>query len=276
MSSKTLIQWAANSREQSRVLTQINRENDSLNLRRELRSLYQRQDPKRLTKYSQKVYSQNGEDGILREILNRIGTINQYFVEFGSGDGSENNTVYLLKVQGWSGLWMDGDKSAIDRAKRSFSKEIEANQLVAEVEFITAENVEELFKRYSVPNEFDVLSIDIDHNDYHVWKAIKYNPRVLVVEYNAIFQPGMDWVVEYQADAVWDRTSHFGASLSAFERLGREKGYSLVGCDFAGVNAFFVRDDLLGDKFCYPYTAENHFEPPRYGDAIWGGHRRRP
>jgi hypothetical protein len=258
--------------EQSRLIRE-----SQPSFRSDIRSLYEREDPKRLTRFAHKVYSQNGEDGILQEIFRRIGVTNRYFVEFGSADGAENNTVLLLTVEGWRGLWMDGDDALIERARSRFKKEIESGQLRADVEFVTAENINSLFAQKGVPQEFDLLSIDIDGNDYHLWKSIEpYSPRVVVIEYNAIFQPGMHWVVDYRPDAVWDRTSRFGASLTALERLGGEKGYSLVGCDTRGINAFFVRSDQAGDRFCEPYTAENHYEPPRYGDSPWGGHPRRP
>jgi hypothetical protein len=100
-----------------------------------------------------------------------------------------------------------------------------------------------------------------------------YKPRLVVIEYNSSFPADVEWKVEYRADKQWDRTIYFGASLKALELLGRELGYSLVGCEFMGVNAFFVRDDLCADKFCAPFTAENHYEPPRYGLIGRLGHR---
>src|SRR6202000_665241 len=130
--------------------------------------------------------------------------------------------------------------------------------------FITAENIESLFDIANPPKERDLLSIDIDYNDYYVWEAItKYKPRVVVIEYNSIFRPDTHFVVQYNPNRVWDKTSHFGASLLALEQLGAEKGYCLVGCVFTGSNAFFVRKDLVGDLFESPFTAENHYEPNR-------------
>ena len=244
-------------------------------LLKELRAEPKYSDPRRLIHSELKVFSQFGEDGIIAEIFRRIGVTNRYFVEFGSADGMENNSVYLLR-QGWSGLWLDGSDSAIARARAHFAPEIERGQLKAEVAFIMAENIEQLFSSYEVPSEPDLLSIDIDRNDYYIWKAIgQYRPRVVVIEYNAVYPPGIEWVVDYQHDAMWDGTSHFGASLSALETLGKEKGYALVGCCLAGLNAFFVRQDLLQEKFVGPFTAQTHYEPPRYW-LHWGGHRRVP
>jgi hypothetical protein len=133
------------------------------------------------------------------------------------------------------------------------------------VSFITRENIASLFDGIGVPAEFDLLSIDIDQNTYYAWDGLSnYRPRVVVVEYNSSLPPDVDWKVRYDPGRTWDGTNNFGASLKAFELLGRDYGYSLVGCDFIGVNAFFVRDDLVGDSFAEPFTAANHYEPPRY------------
>jgi len=123
-----------------------------------------------------------------------------------------------------------------------------------------------------VPEEFDLLSVDIDRNDYHVWEKIThYRPRVVVIEYNSGVPPSMSWVVPYEAKAFG--LSSFGtgngASLKALEELGAKKGYSLVGCELCGVNCFFVRNDLIADRFAVPYTAENHFEPPRLAQIVF-------
>ncbi len=237
--------------------------------RRTLLSKPRYRDTKRLNHFESKVYSQAGEDGIIREVFNRIGVTNRFFVEFGSGDGQENNTVFLLR-SGWSGLWMDASDTAMEQAKRDFSREIQARRLTVLTAFITAENIEDLLGRAGVPSQFDLLSIDIDRNDYWVWSRIeRYRPRAAVVEYNSTFPPKADWVVPYDPIAFGDGTRDFGASLAALERLGRKKGYLLVGCNFGGTNAFFVREDLAANHFVGPFTAENHYEPPQ-GVPVWG------
>lgn len=231
--------------------------------------------PKRLSRHEATVYSQFGEDGIIAEMFRRIGTTNRYFVEFGSGDGSENNTVLLL-LGGWSGLWMDASEDHAKAAMKKFEPHIREKRLRVHRAFVNAENIEDLLRSAGAPASFDLLSIDIDRNDYWVWKAIQaYSPRAVVIEYNAVFPPGVSWVVNYEASAWWDGTSHFGASLTALEALATEKGYSLVGCNLLGSNAFFVRNDLTGNKFAAPFTAENHYQPPRY-HMLWykGGHPR--
>lgn len=228
-----------------------------------------------LNQYEFQAFSQFGEDGIIAEIFKRIGTTNKYFVEFGVEDGTETNTTYLL-YQHWNGLWIDGNKKNTNLIRQTFSGLIKEKKLQIIESFITAENIELLFKEAPVSFEFDLLSIDIDRNDYHVWKAINnYNPRVIVIEYNSIFRPGTEYIVNYDPNAMWDKTSNFGASLESYCKLGIEKGYKLVCCGFAGVNAFFVREDLAIKHFEGPFSAENFYEPPRYFLYTKNGHPRK-
>lgn len=230
---------------------------------------------KKLNRYEYQVFSQSGEDGIIAEIFQRIGPTNRFFVEFGAGNGSENNSAYLL-INDWHGLWMDSGEKNVRSILASYQALVQAGRLRVQNAFITAENIEQLFAEAAVPTDFDLLSIDIDRNDYWVWKAINaYRPRVVVIEYNAIYPPPVQWIVRYEPHISWDLTSHMGASLKSLELLGSRKGYKLVGCNFAGGNAFFVREDLVADKFCEPFTAENHFEPPRYFLVRRIGHPRR-
>jgi len=219
-------------------------------------------DRQRLLRYHAQVCSQNGEDGIIHEIFRRIEVATKDFVEVGVGNGVENNTAFLLS-QGWTGFWIDGSDDFLSalEGRTDLSREVLGHL----VSFVTAENVITLFERLAIPQEFDLLSLDIDQNTYHVWaKLSEYRPRVAVVEYNAAIPADTVWKAAYDPERTWDGTQNFGASLKALELLGRDLGYSLVGCDPLGVNAFFVRDDLVGDKFLRPFTAENHHEPPRY------------
>ncbi|MFN3665791.1 MAG: hypothetical protein ACK4S0_06520 [Sediminibacterium sp.] len=231
--------------------------------------------PDKLNRFEFQAFSQVGDDGIIEEIFKRIGVTNQYFIEFGVEDGTETNSTYLL-YKGWKGLWMDGSEANIKAIHQHCSKAIARGDLKAIQAFITAENIEFLFQQAGVPTEPDLLSIDIDRNDLYVWKAInQYKPRVVIVEYNAVFRPGCEFVVDYDAAAMWDGSSNTGASLDAFCKLGESKGYKLVGCCFAGVNAYFVREDLISSHFTGPFTAENHYEPPRYHLYTKPGHPRK-
>ncbi len=219
-------------------------------------------EPKRLLRHSFQVCSQNGEDGILQEIFRRIGTTNRTFFESGVGDGSENNTAFLLSL-GWTGFWVDASPRCLQKVEKAG---LGGQRLRHRQAMLNRENVVQVLTDMGVPRDLDLLSLDIDQNTYHVWEALgaEFKPRVLVVEYNGVLPAEIDWKVQYDAERVWDGSHNFGASLKAFENLCRKQNYSLVGCDPFGCNAFFVRNDLLGDHFAAPYTAENHFEPARY------------
>lgn len=220
------------------------------------------QDERRLLKAQFQVNSQNGEDGMIAEVFRRIGTTNHTFVELGLEDGRESNTAFLL-ARGWRGYWVDGSPQM--QHTIASQPTWDAQRIQTRVAFVTAENVDSILADMGVPQEIDLLSIDIDQNTYHVWNALRaVSPRVMVVEYNASLPSDVDWKVQYDPNRVWDGTTNVGASLKALERLGDQRGYRLVGCDFTGTNAFFVRDDLVGNHFCEPFTSENHFEPSRY------------
>ena len=247
-----------------RLLRQLVR----LELTRALSATPRFQDPARLLASAFKVYSQGPEDGMIAEVFRRIGPGAQRFIEFGVQSGLESNSAFLL-VQGWSGAWIEGSPKDAGKARRHFQDypvEI-VNDLV------TVENADALIARLAGESELDLLSIDIDFNDYWVWRAITtVRPRLLVIEYNATLPPDLRKTVPHSISGRWDGTNYFGASLGALEALGRDKGYSLVGCSPTGINAFFVRDDLVGDRFCAPFTAANHYEPPRYGLIGSSGH----
>jgi hypothetical protein len=231
-------------------------------------------NPKRLHSFEQQVFSQNGEDGALAEIFRRIGVTDRRFVEIGVGDGLENMTTFWL-AQGWKGCWLEGDEKSVAAIRENFWQPLASGDLQLKQAFITAENIGDLLASLSVPKEFDLFSLDIDRNTWFVWQALKaYHPRVAVIEYNASWPADVDWTVEYRPDLVHNCTAYMGASLKAYERLGAELGYALVGCDLGGINAYFVRRDLCGDKFCEPFTAENHYEPPRYFLMRRDGHPR--
>jgi hypothetical protein len=234
-------------------------------------------DPKRLVRHGYKVYSQNDEDGIIAEIFRRIGATSRTFVEFGVETGVECNTARLL-VEGWRGLWIEANAASVAAIRQNFSAVIADSKLVLQESRVTADNINGLIGQGGYSGEIDLLAIDIDGNDYWVWKAIDVvAPRVVVIEYNATLRPPMSLVVPYRPDAQWDGSNHYGASLEALVRLAAAKNYRLVGCSIAGVNAFFVRAELAGDRFLEPATAQEHYEPPRhYFHMLPSGHRSRP
>jgi hypothetical protein len=216
---------------------------------------------KRLERHGFRTFSQNDEDGILQEILRRLGITQGTFVEFGVQDGLQTNTRLLL-YRGWRGLWIEADRAAYRTMQRTFAGEIAEGRLQLTEAFITADNISGLIQSAQL-GELDLLSIDVDGNDYWIWKALALEPRVVVIEYNAKFRPPIKWVMEYNPSHRWNYTDYHGASLESLSALGRQKGYTLVGCCLAGVNAFFVRDDLVRDHFEEPNVARL-YNPPRY------------
>lgn len=228
-------------------------------------------DPKRLCRFGYKVYSQDDEDGAIAEIFRRIGTKSRRFVEFGVRDGLECNTLHLL-LQGWTGHWMEAGKKRIAQIESRFGTFV-GSALHVHPLVVSPENIDKLLSQFCPDGALDLLSIDIDGNDYWVWNAVtSIQPRVVIIEYNATWRPPLSITVPYAANRRWDGTNYFGASLSALTELSGRKGYTLVGCSFSGVNAYFVRQDLCADHFAEPFTAENHYEPPRYWIVGPAGH----
>lgn len=222
-------------------------------------------NPKRLLSHGAQYWSQNYEDGMIAEIFRRISVTTSTFVEIGVETGKETNTTALL-AQGWSGWWFEGNPEFCQMIRESLEKmDSMKSRLRVSEGFVTPNNIARKFTEAGVPKEVDLFSLDIDLDTYHIWHALtEFRPRVVVVEYNAAIPESVEWVHPYSEAKWWDGTQAFGASLKAFENLGRNLGYSLVGCDIIGINAFFVRDDLLGTSFCQPFSSENHYQPPRY------------
>lgn len=197
-----------------------------------------------LTSFELRCFSQHGEDGVIAELLARVGIGSQFFVEFGIESGREGNCVFLADVLGWRGLFIEPDEAGYSElaAKYGASERIRTQNAA-----VTPANVESLFAAAGVPPEPDVLSIDVDGQDYWIWEALEtYRPRVVVVEYNARLAAGRRLVQPRGYDQGWDGTDYFGASLDALCDLAGRKGYRLAHTDLAAINAFFVRDDLGG------------------------------
>lgn len=159
-----------------------------------------------------KDYSQFGESKVLYQIFEKIGTHNKYGVEFGASDGYWLSNLRMFLDIGWTGLQMEG---------------VEENKNDVKSEFVTRENINYLFEKYDVPNKFDLLSIDLDGNDYWIWKEIKYEPNVVIIEFNAHFDKDARVVIEYDDKHVWDFTFAYGASFKAMCELAESKGYYL-------------------------------------------------
>lgn len=193
-----------------------------------------------LERFERQVYSQCGEDGVIERIFEILGTTNRFYVEFGAKNGVDLSNTACLRLQGgWSGLLMDGDPR--------FESEL------VKREFVTAENICTLFEKYGVPERPDLLSIDVDGNDYWLWKAIEgFTPRLVIVEYNVFFGLDVSKTIAYDPNHVWDETNYHSASLAAFRKLADRKDYALIYTDRYAPNAFFVHRSELPADFREP------------------------
>jgi hypothetical protein len=208
-----------------------------------------------LTDTEFRCFSQNGEDGILLYIFSILGTTNRHVVEISAGDGIECNSANLIINHGWYGLLFDGDEQKISRGKEFYAKcqDTFAAPPTQVASWVTAENVNSLIADNGFAGDVDLLSLDIDGMDYWIWRAIRcISPRVIILEFNPVWGPDRAVSIPYRADYRIDygrRPYYGGGSLSAFVKLGREKGYRLVGIQRLGFNALFVRsgvgEDLL-------------------------------
>jgi hypothetical protein len=195
-----------------------------------------------------KVFSQFGDDGIIQYLIHRLAPLPDSFVEFGVENYRESNTRFLLLNNNWRGAVLDGSQSCVDQIQ---GDEIYwRHTLTAKCAWITRDNINDLIRGAGFSGEIGLLNIDIDGNDYWVWeKSDVVDPVITIVEYNSIFGPDLAVTIPY--DPKFNRhRSHFsgqfwGASLSALAILAKRKGYSLIGCNSAGNNAYFVRSNKI-------------------------------
>lgn len=214
-----------------------------------------------------KVYSQFGDDGIIQYLITHLPAV-PCFVEFGVEDYTEANTRFLLIHNQWRGLILDGrpDLDAVVAAQGlPMLYDLEVRSA-----FITAENINDLIQGAGISGEIGLLSVDIDGNDYWVWKAITcIQPQIVVVEYNAVFGSKRSVTIPYEPSFTRQQAHHswlyFGASLRALCHLGEEKGYAFVGCNGAGNNAFFVRKDLAASFLSL--SPETGFQDSRFRES---------
>lgn len=196
-----------------------------------------------------RVFSQWGEDGILEWLVAQVSVPNERFVEFGVETFREANCRFLLQNRNWKGLVLDGSEQNIAALK--LERLFWMYDLTAIPAFVTAENIDRLIEGAKFAGPLGILSIDIDGNDYWVWKAIRsVDPAIIACEYNPIFGDTRAITIPYsprfqRLDA--HRSGlYFGASIGALKRLAQEKGYTFVGTNSNGINAFFVKNELAG------------------------------
>jgi hypothetical protein len=194
-----------------------------------------------------RVFSQAGDDGIIQRLVREVPIQQRIFVEFGVQNYTESNTRFLLLKDNWSGLIIDASPKDINFIRHDplYSR----HDLKSVCAFIRTDNINSLLADNLPGRDIGLLSIDIDGNDYWIWKAINsVNPAIVVTEYNFRFGPSRAVTVPYDPNFTRGQAhySHiyYGASLKALWILAQEKGYDLVCCNSFGNNAFWIRKDL--------------------------------
>jgi hypothetical protein len=232
-------------------------------------------------------YSQTDEDGFLLYIFSLIGSTNKKVVEMCCGDGIECNAANLIINHGWQGLLLDGDLLSLEIGRKvyRFLKTTRNTPPQLVHAWITTENVNELVAAHGYEGEIDLLSLDMDGNDYWILKSLEViNPRVVILEYNTYWDSHSSVTVPYDPQftaQIIEGAYYCGASLAAFVKLGRLLGYRLVGCNTHKYNAFFVRNDLGADELpevsiesCLPpmtvrSASPNEYSFPKIKSLIW-------
>ncbi len=212
--------------------------------------------PRRILAQRFHVSSQNEEDGITLALINLTGTTNRRFLDLGAG-ANGGNTGFLAESCGWTGLMADGRANRVVQLAARYARcGVDAKQV-----WLTGDNVNQVARDHRLDGEIDLLSLDLDGIDYWVWRALDAcSPRVVVLAFNAAF--GADRAVTVPYDPEFDRAANtegapwfYGASLAAFEQLGREKGYRLVMVEPKGVHAYLLRNDVAPDIPASPARA---------------------
>jgi hypothetical protein len=185
--------------------------------------------------------SQNGEDGMLLALLAAGGAPTPTFAEIAAGTNG-GNSGFLARELGWSGLMVDGSEENVEELRLRFNSP--RVRIVRAV--VTRENVDELLRSHELEGEMGLLSIDIDGNDLWVWEAVEaVSPRIVIVEYNALFGPTRSVAVPYDSERSYQPGGvYYGASLRALTTVSARKGYRLVAVEPRGSNAFFLRADV--------------------------------
>jgi len=196
--------------------------------------------PKPLAEFARKGYSQFGEEGVIAEIVRRLGLSRGWFADVGAVDGVDLSNTYALLLAGWRGVYVEGSpgRGANLRANVGPQGGIPIIQWVSRE---PGERLEDIFGAALLPWDFDLLNLDIDGNDYWVWKDLARKPAMVVIEYNPHFPPTDRRVMPYNRNHEWKLDDYYGATAGALFDLGEAKGYVPVAQ--VGVNLFFVRSD---------------------------------
>jgi len=211
------------------------------------------------------VYSQHGEDGVIQALLQRIPVKHNFVVEFGAYDGIYmSNSRYLIEKQDWNAFLIEADPRFYGKLKVLYEGH---PRVTIQKQFVSVENINQLFRDAGVPKDFEVLSIDVDGPDYYLWEALtEFEPRIVIVEYNSSIDAAKEYVVPEDKIFEWGGTAKEGASLRAFYNLGLRKGYQPVYSELYGANLFFVHRDVVDSFNIDGISPEALYQPPQFGE----------
>jgi hypothetical protein len=217
-----------------------------------------------LSKFASNVFSQAGEDGIIAKIFEILPPRHKVSVEFGAWDGTYlSNTANLVRNSKWKGCFIEGNKEKfidLEAAYNEYDSAVLINSFVA----LSGENsLDSIFERYSLPSDFDFLSIDIDGLDFHVWRSlVSFKPMVVCIEFNPVIPNDVLFVQDP------DFAINQGSSLLAIVDLARDKGYELVAT--TRINAFFVLKEFFDVFQIDDNSVEAMFLPQMDGRIFHG------
>jgi hypothetical protein len=218
-----------------------------------------------LLKFAKNVTSQGGEDGILNKIFEVLVPQNKYFVEFGAWDGKYlSNCFNLIETLDLGGCFIEANPNKFKSLVANHGTNGKIKCINKFVEFSGENSLDNILKLVKAPNNFDLLSIDIDGTDYFIWESLEFfQPSIVIIEFNPTIPN--DIVFVQQKDP---RISQ-GCSLLALIMLGNKKGYELICCTSG--NAFFVKKHLF-PKFNIKNNSINYLNRPLTDGRIFQGY----
>lgn len=230
-------------------------------------ALRKERHPNPLAHFGLKVFSQSDEDGITLEIVRRLGLVRGTFLEFGAGEGTQNNTLILVSL-GWRGTWIDAEPCAVELPGRSRVNHRQG--------WVTRENVTEMAdqaRREGGTDQINVISMDLDGNDFYFVEELLtagFRPNLFIVETFPL-PPPIEFKIDYEPDFAWDMNNaeYVGASLATFNKLFGRFDYRLVCCNTGtGANAFFVREQHAEKFLDVPTDIAKIFAAPDW-DTVY-------
>jgi hypothetical protein len=203
------------------------------------------QPVKHLSDASYDIFTYHGEDGILQYLISKLNNVSPTFVDIGSGDCIKSNCASLAVHFNWEGFFVDMNPLQLEVGRLFYTKKVKKGAALTFIEAeVTADNINQLLQSNILNKKIGVLSIDIDGNDYWIWKAIDFiQPEIVVIEAKVEFGH-KSLVVPYgkhnhhSVDSMYN-----GASVEAMRKLGEVKGYKLAGANKQGYNLFFIKQD---------------------------------